>query len=158
MSHSPAWLADFESLSDYQQGSVLALIQTLKTTSEQGSSPRTISQGDVFWAEIAKSADQGQGLRHPHVVVQDDLLNHSRIHTVVVCALSTQLKRLNEPGNVALDAGVANLPKPSVVVVSQLTTVAKSQLGEYIGTLDVVQVQQILDGIRFQQVGYFQRL
>jgi mRNA interferase MazF len=157
MSYIPPWLADFETLSASHQAEVLALIQHLKVASEPNQTARLISQGDVFWAEIAKNADQGQGLRHPHVVIQDDVLNHSRIHSVVVCALSTQLKRLSEPGNVALAAGVANLPKPSVVVVSQLATIAKSQLGEYMGTLEPELVQQILEGIRFQQVSYFQR-
>ena len=43
------------------------------------------------------------GFAHPHVVVQDDVFNRSRITTVVVCALTTNLQGANEPGNVLLD-------------------------------------------------------
>jgi mRNA interferase MazF len=60
----------------------------------------------------------------------------------------TSTKRASAPGNVLLAQGEANLPKPSVANVSQLLTVDKSQLGEYIGTLSPQRVRQVLDGIR----------
>jgi mRNA interferase MazF len=85
------------------------------------------------------------------VVVQEDVLNHSRIHTVVVCALTTNAKRANLPGNVLLEAGEANLPKPSIVVVSQVSTVDKAQLGAYIGSLTRPRIDQILAGMQFLQ-------
>ena len=56
-----------------------------------------------------------------------------------------------------LDPGEANLPKQSVVVVSQVDSVEKSQLGEYIGTLSAQRVDQILAGMRFQQASFFMR-
>jgi len=70
---------------------------------------------------------------------------------VVVCALTTNLKRANLPGNVLLEAGEANLPKQSIVVVSQVSTVDKSQLGEYIGSLTQQRINQILAGMQFLQ-------
>jgi mRNA interferase MazF len=91
------------------------------------------------------------------VVVQDDVFNHSRITTVVVCALTSNLHRANEPGNVLLEVGEGNLPKQSVVVVSQVSSVAKARLGERIGSLSDVRVDQILAGLRFQQVSFFGR-
>ena len=96
-------------------------------------------------------------MRHPHVVVQDDLFNQSRIETVVVCALTSRLSRANEPGNVLLDAGEGGLPQQSVVVVSQISTVRKDQLGEPIGRLEPRRVEQILAGLRFQQSSGFVR-
>jgi mRNA interferase MazF len=71
--------------------------------------------------------------------------------TVVVCALTTNLKRAKAPGNVYLDTGEANLPKQSIVVVSQVSTVDKAQLGEYIGSLTQQRVNQILAGMQFLQ-------
>jgi mRNA interferase MazF len=91
------------------------------------------------------------------VVVQDDVFNHSRISTVVVCALTSNLHRANEPGNVLLEVGEGNLPRQSVVVVSQISSVAKARLGERIGSLSDTRVEQILAGLRFQQVSFFQR-
>jgi mRNA interferase MazF len=110
-----------------------------------------INQGDIFWVPLEAPDGEEPGYTHPHVVVQDDVFNHSRIHTVVVCALTSNLKRANLPGNVLLEAGEANLPKPSVVVVSQVSTVDKTQLDEYIGTLSQERVGQILAGMRFLQ-------
>jgi len=89
------------------------------------------------------------------VVIQDDLFNRSRIHTVIVCALTTNLNRATEPGNVLLEPGEGALPKQSVVIVSQVSSVDKSKLGEQIGTLSAERVEQILDGLRFQQASFF---
>jgi mRNA interferase MazF len=89
------------------------------------------------------------------VVVQDDVFNHSRITTVVVCALTSNLHRANEPGNVLLEVGEGNLPHQSVVVVSQVSSVDKARLGERIGSLSDTRVDQILAGLRFQQVSFF---
>jgi mRNA interferase MazF len=62
--------------------------------------------------------------------------------------LTSNLRRANSPGNVLLEAGETDLPQQSVVNVSQILTINKSQLGEKIGTLSVERVRQILDGIR----------
>ena len=68
--------------------------------------------------------------RHPHVVIQNNLFNQSRINTVVVCALTSSLQRASAPGNVLLKPKEANLPKQGVVNVSQIFTVDKTQLEE----------------------------
>lgn len=72
----------------------------------------------------------------------------SRINTIIACALTSNLQRAETPGNVLLNEGEANLPKQSVVIVSQIFTVDKSDLGEYIGTLSKKRVRQILEGIK----------
>lgn len=107
-----------------------------------------INQGDVYWVDLGDPTGSGPGYRHPHVVVQNNLFNRSQIKTVVVCALTSNLKRANAPGNVLLAKGEANLPKQSVVNVSQIFTIDKSQLDEYIGTLSPKRVREILDGIQ----------
>lgn len=107
-----------------------------------------IRQGDVFWIELEEPEGSSPGYTHPHVVVQNNVFNSSRINTVVVCALTSNLKRGSAPGNVLLQAGEANLPRQSVVVVSQLFTVDKAQLGELIGTLTKKRLRQVLDGIK----------
>lgn len=119
---------------------------------------RLINQGDIFWIEAQPLDETELGThRHPYVVVQDDLFNHSRVHSVVVCALTTNLKQASAPGNLLLEVGEANLPKQSAVVVSKVSAVEKSQLGDYIGSLDKPRVEQILAGIAFLQTSYFAR-
>ncbi|WP_435017101.1 type II toxin-antitoxin system PemK/MazF family toxin [Tundrisphaera sp. TA3] len=111
----------------------------------------TIRQGDIFWAPLDEADGHGTGITHPHVVIQDDAINQSRVRTVVVCGLTTNRKRAAEPGNVQLDPGEGNLPKPSIVVVAQVSAVRKEDLGDYIGTLSRERVGQILDGMRSLQ-------
>ena len=106
-----------------------------------------INQGDVYWVEVDEPTGSEPGYTHPHVVMQNNLYNQSKIRTVIVCVLTSNLKYANVPGNVLLQKGEANLPKASVVNVSQILTVDKSQLGEYIGTLSPKRVNEILDGI-----------
>ena len=106
-----------------------------------------ISQGDVFRIDLDVPSGSELGFLRPHVVIQNNLFNQSRISTVVVCALTSNLKRASVPGNVQLFTGVANLPKPSVVNVSQLFTVSKSNLVDKIGTLSPLRMLQVLEGI-----------
>jgi mRNA interferase MazF len=81
------------------------------------------------------------------VVVQNDVFNESRIHTVVVCALTSNLRRARIPGNVLLPEGEADLPEQSIVNVSQLFTVDKEDLLDKIGCLSTEYIQQVFVGI-----------
>ncbi|MBK7861631.1 MAG: type II toxin-antitoxin system PemK/MazF family toxin [Archangiaceae bacterium] len=102
------------------------------------------AQGELYWLAA-------EGLEHPHLVVSPDVFNHSRLETVVVCALTSNLHKASEPGNVLLEPGEGGLPRQSVVVVSQIDAVPKAQLGERIGALSAARVEQVLEGLRFLQ-------
>ena len=110
-----------------------------------------VNQGDIYWLSPEEPNESESGYAHPHVVIQENVINRSRIRTVVVCALTTNLKRAKAPGNVLLEAGEGNLPRQSIVVVSRVSTVDKKQLGEYIGSLSRQRIDQILAGMRFLQ-------
>lgn len=115
------------------------------------------AQGELYWIEADETRGSVPGYPHPHVVVQDDVFNRSRISTVVVCALTTNLNRAHEPGNVLLAQGEGGLEKQSVVVVSQLSCLYKWRLGTKIGSLSEARIAQILAGMRFQQAAFFNR-
>lgn len=106
-----------------------------------------VNQGDIYWVELNDPLGSEPGYHHPSVVIQNNLYNHSKINTVIICMLTSDLKYAKMSGNVLLEKGESNLPKASVVNVSQILTVDKSQLGEYIGTLSLKRVHEILDGI-----------
>ncbi len=127
------------------------------TEPHPGTAPATINRGDLFWIEADESRGSIPGSPHPHVVIQDDVFNRSRISTVIVCALTSNLKRATEPGNILLEIGEGNLTRQSVVVVSQVSSVYKARLGERIGALSDERVEQILAGMRFQQASFFNR-
>jgi mRNA interferase MazF len=106
-----------------------------------------INQGDIFWIDFDDPEGSEPGYSHPYVVIQNNVFNNSRIRTVVVCALTSNLKRAAAPGNILLEPHEANLPKRSVVNISQIYTVDKTQLGEKIGTLAARRVREILEGV-----------
>ena len=105
-------------------------------------------QGDVYWVRFGPSGDSGPSGRRPAVVVQNDPLNRSNINTTVVSLVTSNLKLALVPGNVALNKGTANLPKPSVAVVSQLATVDKSRLLQKIGALPPQVADEVIEGCR----------
>lgn len=107
-----------------------------------------IRQGDVFWIELGDPSGSEPSYRHPHVVIQNNVFNRSQINTVVVCTLTSNLKRAKSPGNVKLEKGEANLPKQSVVNVTQIYTVNKADLVEKIGSLSSSRLDQVLQGIQ----------
>ena len=80
-------------------------------------------------------------------MIQNDVLNSSQIRTVIVCALTTNLRRAKAMGNVLLEAGEANLGDQSVVNVSQVVTVDKAFLVDKIGRVSQDRVRQILAGL-----------
>lgn len=134
-------------------------------SSDQDAQPTTpireerlgVNQGDIYWVQLDDLSGSEPGIPHPHVVIQDNVFNHSRITTVVACALTSNITRANSPGNVLLEVGEANLPRQSVVEVSKVSTVDKTQLGEYIGSLTEQRTNQILAGMRFLQLSFFAR-
>ena len=119
---------------------------------------KQINRGEIYWIQ-PNTIDKSELGSHPHpyVVVQDDVFNHSRIHTVVVCALTTNIGRASLPGNILLDVNEGNLPKQSVVEVSKVSSVDKKALGEKIGQLSEKRVSEILAGLRFLQTSSFTR-
>jgi mRNA interferase MazF len=130
------------------------------TPTAQTHEEQLVNRGDIYWVQLEDLSESGpaaSGIRHPHVVIQDNVFNHSRINTVVTCALTSNIKRAHTPGNVLLDAGEANLPQQSVVEVSKVSTVDKTQLGEYIGALTEQRINQIMAGMRFLQMSFFDR-
>ena len=107
-----------------------------------------IRQGDVYWIDLGEPKGRVLAYRHPYVVVQGDPFNRSKIGTLIVCGLTSNLKRADIPCNVLLKKGEANLSKDSVVLVTQLYTVDRNHLSDQIGTLAAERVGEILNGIK----------
>ncbi len=106
-----------------------------------------VSQGDVFWASLAEPTGSGPGFRRPVVVVQGDAFNASRLATVVVVPLTSNLRWAAAPGNVLLPAERTGLPKDSIANVSQIVAVDRSVLSERVGHLAEAELALILAGI-----------
>ena len=103
-------------------------------------------QGDIYWVRFGVSGDSGPSGKRPAIIIQSNILNSSNIRTTVVALLTSNTKLSLIPGNVLLKKGTANLPKASVVVVSQMATIDKERLLEKAGTLDSTLLENVLNG------------
>ena len=106
-----------------------------------------ISQGDVWWADLAVPSGSEPGFRRPVVVVQGDAYNRSAIRTVMTVALTSNLRWADSPGNVRLSARATGLPRDSVANVSQVATIDKNHLTERVGRLSRAKIDLVLAGI-----------
>lgn len=107
-----------------------------------------IRQGDIFWVDLGAPRGSEPGYHHPHIVVQNNVFNQSKINTVAVCALTSNLKKARAPGNVFLQKGEGNIKKDSVVNIAQIITVNKSDLVEKIGSISQLRIIEIIEGVR----------
>ena len=110
-----------------------------------------LQKGEIYWVPVLDENNQTREIIHPQVIIQDTHINNSRIPTVVVCGISTNMKKANEPGNILLDPGEGGLPKRSIVVVSEISLALKESFGTCIGTLSPERVAQIFVGMKFVQ-------
>jgi mRNA interferase MazF len=80
--------------------------------------------------------------------VQSNPFNQSRISTVIVAAITSNLALAEAPGNVRVGRAESGLAKASVVNVSQLVTLDRSQLTQRVRALPGDVVRAIDDGLR----------
>ena len=104
-------------------------------------------QGEVYWLSFGSPEGSEPAGRRPALVVQHDRFNRSAISTIVVAAVTSNLRLAGMPGNVRLRKGEAGLPMPSVVNISQLRTVDRSRLSERIGVLGPTRLREVLQGL-----------
>jgi mRNA interferase MazF len=94
-----------------------------------------IQRGEIWWADLPEPRRSEPGYRRPVLIVQADLFNRSRIQTVLVAAITSNMELAAAPGNILLPARSSGLPRDSVVNVSQVLTLDRSFLSEQAGAL-----------------------
>ena len=107
-----------------------------------------MKRGEVWWAELDAPSGADPGGRRPVLIVQADAFNASRIDTVLVAIVTTNLRLADPPGNVRVPRGTAGLPSESVVNVSQVATIDKELLVKRIGRMPPSLMAEIDAGLR----------
>jgi len=105
-----------------------------------------VARGEVWWVDFGDSAGSGLGYRRPAVVVSSDRFNRSRIATVVIAAITSNMRLATAPGNVTLPDRL--LPKPSVINVAQLLAIDRRLLDRRIAALAAVELHKLNEGLR----------
>jgi len=105
-------------------------------------------RGEIWWASLPTPDGSGPGMRRPVLIVQSNPFNESRIATVVVAVVTSNLGLAQARGNVRLSRSHSGLPRPSVVNVSQLLTVDKRRLTERVVALSPQVMSRVDEGVR----------
>ena len=107
----------------------------------------SISQGEIWWADLSEPIGSAPGYKRPVIIVQSDAINRSKIATVVCVPLTSNIEWAKAPGNVELPKQMTGLSKDSVANVSQIITIDKGTLTERVGKLPANKLQLIITGI-----------
>ncbi len=107
-----------------------------------------MQRADIWWANLSEPAGSGPGYRRPVLVLQADAFNHRRINTVVVLAITKNSALAKAPGNILLTTRTSGLDVDSVVNVSQILTLDKSLLTEYVASVSSAKMSKIEAGVR----------
>ena len=111
-----------------------------------------MQRGEIWWASLREPLGSEPGYRRPVVIISTDDMNLSSIKTVLTAILTTNLNLANAPGNVAVSADETGLAKASVVNVSQLVTVDKAFMTEYVGIVEADTMIKVAAGLRLIMV------
>ncbi len=107
-----------------------------------------ILHGQIWWADLDLPIGSAPGYRRPVLVVSSDRFNRSRIATVVAVVVTTDLRLAGAPGNVRLPTHVSGLVEDSVLNVSQIVTLDRTQLTDRVGDADADTLRQVDAGLR----------
>ena len=105
-------------------------------------------RGEIWWADLPEPRRSEPGYRRPVLVIQADAFNRSQTHMVVVAVITSNLELADLPGNVRLPRRVSGLPRESVVNVSQVRSIDRQLLTDYVGTLPARAQALVDDGLR----------
>ena len=107
-----------------------------------------IRKGAIYWVDFSPGKGSEPIGRRPGLVIQNDILNDSKLNTVIMLAITSTMKFGELPGNVILRKGEANLPKKCVINTTQIKSVDKNSIKEKIGTLSTKRMDEVYDGLK----------
>lgn len=107
-----------------------------------------IERGQIWWADLGEPRGSRPAFARPVIILQIDSINVSQINTVIVVALTSNLNGSDLPGNTVLEPEQSGLQKTSLVNATQIQTINKTELLEYVGTLSLLDMRAVDAGLR----------
>jgi mRNA interferase MazF len=105
-------------------------------------------RGDVCWADLGEPQGSKPAKRRPVLVVQADAYNDSRLNTTLAAVITSNTGLAAMPGNVFVPAIASGLPRDSVVNVTALITLDKTDLESAVGQLPASLMHEVDRGLR----------
>ena len=107
-----------------------------------------MTRGEIWWADLPDPTNSEPGYRRPVLIIQSDAFNQSKINTVICVVLTSNIRLAQAPGNILFQMKESNLPKDSVINVSQIITLDKSFLSECAGSVSEKIMAKVEMGIK----------
>ncbi len=107
-----------------------------------------IRRGSICWADLDEPRGSKPAKRRPVLVIQADPFNASRLNTTLAAVITSNTGLAAMPGNVFLPATSSGLRKDSVVNVTALVTLDKTDLDAETGHLPPALMSDVDRGLR----------
>lgn len=106
-----------------------------------------IRRGEVYWLDLGEPHGSVQGRMRPVLIVQNDKGNASS-PTTIVAAMTSQQK-MPYPFHVDFTAAESGLDKDGTVLLEQLQTINKDELGSLAGSLPTLRMAAVDQALRW---------
>jgi mRNA interferase MazF len=107
-----------------------------------------IERGGIYWTDLWQPRGSRPAKRRPVLVISSDAYNRSRLATVLAAVITSNTRLAAMPGNVFLPGVTTGLPRDSVVNVTALVTLNKTDLGDRVGGLPGELLTDVERGLR----------
>jgi len=107
-----------------------------------------IERGEIYWADLPEPRGSDPGYEHPVLILQSNNFNQTTLNTVIGADITTSQRLSEMPGNVLLEKGKGGLSKDSVINVTQIITIDKNELLEFVGSVSAQKMEQVEKGLR----------
>jgi mRNA interferase MazF len=105
-------------------------------------------RSEIYWADLGTASGSRPAKRRPVLVIQSDPYNDSRLATGLVAVITSNTALATMPGNVFLPASASGLPRDSVVNVTALVTLNKTDLTDCVGQIPPSLMHDVDRGLR----------
>jgi len=95
-----------------------------------------MKRGEIWWADLDEPVGSAPGYRRPVIIIQADAFNKSKIQTIIVAVLTSNVQLSDMPGNIPLSKTESKLSKDCAINISQLMTIDKSILKKRVSMLE----------------------
>lgn len=105
-------------------------------------------RGEIWWASLPEPVGSGPGFRHPVLIVQSNPFNQSRIATIIVAVITSNLALADAPCNIRLSKTASGLSKASVINVSQVITIDRKLLTSRVAMLPTRTMRSVDESLK----------
>lgn len=107
-----------------------------------------MQRSEIYWADLGTASGSRPANRRPALIIQSNPYNESRLATVLVAVITSNTALATMPGNVFLPAVATGLPRDSVLNVTALATLNKTDLTDWAGQVPPSIMSDVDRGLR----------